>query len=358
MPSSNPLWNTSFQATAFGVLLLAAVIYGAIVQQVARYIFVFRNDSIGLKLWVYALALLTTAGFIFDCVTSWGYLTGDNSASSDAIIATEGFLAGVTIAVVQLFFTVRIWTVRREVKPSSVLTVPFTAFLGLCIAASFGGNITANVFISGAIPSFEHGLIITTDLLRFKIVMDAVLDGLVTISLVTLLQAHRNEFAHLRKESPLTMLLVFFATRGIIILTSQVMFFILVFAAEPLTVGTANTMIMPKIYAVSMLLTLTNRKTNRGTSGSNSSGSRGQRTRASEHVDLVALSFRTNAQPVNVNAPERSASNGGRASPVVFASSKGQPEEVTMEPDPDDWDNSIGDHRRTASSKVSLPETE
>lgn len=33
-------------------------IYGAIVQQVARYIFVFRHDSITLKLWVRALRSL------------------------------------------------------------------------------------------------------------------------------------------------------------------------------------------------------------------------------------------------------------------------------------------------------------
>lgn len=68
-------------------------------------------------------------------------------------------------------------------------------FLGTCIAASLSGNIAANVIISGAVPTTDHGLKITTDLLRFKIVIDAVVDGLVTMSLVTLLQAHRNEFA-------------------------------------------------------------------------------------------------------------------------------------------------------------------
>ena len=163
------------------------------------------------------------------------------------------------------FFIVRIWngsslsvyefkyspvlnahTVRKEVKPSSPFTVPLILFLCVCSLASLGGNIAANIFISGAIPSFEHGLKITTDLLRAKIVIDAVLDGLVTMSLVSLLQAHRNEFAQyayltiahpsyrpdnlysLRKESPLTMLMVFFATRGLIILTCQSAFFILV----------------------------------------------------------------------------------------------------------------------------------
>lgn len=186
------------------------------------------------------------------------------------------------------------------------------------------------------------------------------------------------------------MLMVFFATRGIIILTCQVMFFILVrliqihlqsclllmnmidlccassycrhgqyhdYAQEyvPNYCQAVPRLTSVPVYAVSMLLTLTNRKTRGGTSGSGSSGSRGQHTRASEHVDLVALSFRTNAQPVH--DPERGTGGDGRASPVVFASSKGPPEEVTMEPDPDDWDNSIGDHhhRRTSSSKVSLP---
>lgn len=80
----------------------------------------------------------------------------------------------------------------------------------------------------------------------------------------------------LRKESPLTMLMVFFATRGVIVLTCQVVFFILVrlawiqsrtylahgtikiFAAEPLTVGTANTIIMPKSARGNVFLVVTN----------------------------------------------------------------------------------------------------
>ncbi|KZV75086.1 hypothetical protein PENSPDRAFT_681283 [Peniophora sp. CONT] len=349
---SSPLWETPFQATAFAVLVIGAAIYGAILQQIAQYVFVFRNDNSALKIWVYLLSFLTSAGFIVDSINTWGYLTsGVSSVIADAIIALNGFLLGVTIALVQVFFTVRIWNVRKEIHPSSPLTVPFAVGMSLCIVASWGANIAANILVSGAVPAFDHGLKITTDLLQFKTAIDAAIDGLVTVSLVTLLRVHRSEFSHLRHESPLTTLLVFFATRGLIILATQIMFFILIFAADPLTVGTANTMLMPKIYAVSMLLTLTNRRTNRGTSGSGSSGSRGQRTRGSEHVNLRTLSFRTNAQP----GAERGAAGGGSASPVMFASSKGPTEEVTMEPDPDDWENSIGGHRRTANNKVSLP---
>ena len=77
MSTPNPLWNTSFKATSFGVLLIAAVcvlaiswvlvalaharfrrVYGTIVQQIARYIFVYRNDGTTLKLWVRALHVL------------------------------------------------------------------------------------------------------------------------------------------------------------------------------------------------------------------------------------------------------------------------------------------------------------
>ena len=68
----NPLWTVSFQATAFATLILAAVwvlsafraivlalmsryrIYGACVQQAARYSYVFRSDGFTLKIWVRA----------------------------------------------------------------------------------------------------------------------------------------------------------------------------------------------------------------------------------------------------------------------------------------------------------------
>ncbi|KZV75085.1 hypothetical protein PENSPDRAFT_119346 [Peniophora sp. CONT] len=350
---SSPLWPTSFQATAFASLIIGGVIYGAIAQQIARYAFVFRNDTNTLKIWVYALSFLTSAGLVVDAVNTWYYLTSNISTStSDAILAFNGLLLGVTVALVQIFFTFRIWSARKKIRPGSPFTVPFVIGLGLCIAASWGASIAANIFIAGVVPSSEFELKpFTTVILQFKTAIDAVIDGLVTIFLVTLLRVHRSESSHLHKESPLTMLLVFFATRGLIILVTQIMFFILIFAADPVTVGTANTTIMPKIYAVSMLLTLTNRKTSRGTSGSASSGSRGQHARGSEHVNLRALSFRTNVQPDT----HRGAPGEGSASPVMFASSKGPTEEVTMEPDPDDWENSIGDHRRRTEDKVPLP---
>ncbi|KZV71639.1 hypothetical protein PENSPDRAFT_650499 [Peniophora sp. CONT] len=351
MPSS--IWSTSFQAAAFATLIFAAVIYGACVQQVARYSYVFRNDNPTLKIWVYVLLSLTTAGFILDSMNTWGYLT-TSAIASEQTVAVEGALSGLTIFSVQTFFVLRIWNVRREVRPDSLFTIPQVAVLALMALTSLVCVLTTTGFLTNPSRFPANGLTITANLLKVKISTDAVLDALVTVSLSALLQAHRSEFLHLRKDSPLEHLLVFFATRGIIMAVFQIVFLILVFATNYITVGTANTTLMPKVYAVSMLLTLNNRKTHRGRSDSGSTSTRPPRTHASDPVDLVVISFQGGAQRAHTD-PEHGMPRSGRASPVVFSSSKGQPEEVTMEPEPDDFDKGLGDLRRTRNTKSSYP---
>ncbi|VDB82913.1 unnamed protein product [Peniophora sp. CBMAI 1063] len=347
------IWSPSFQATAFATLILAAVIYGACVQQVSRYAFVFRNDNLTLKTWVYLLLALTTTGFVLDSINTWGYLTG-STVSSEQLVAVEGALSGITIFVVQIFFIVRIWNVRREVRPDSMFTIPQVAILVAMALTSVTCVMTTTGYLTNPSHFPKNGLTITANLLKVKIATDAVLDALVTVSLSALLQAHRSEFSHLRKDSPLEHLLVFFATRGIIMAVFQLLFLILVFATNYITVGTANTTIMPKVYAISMLLTLNNRKARHGQSTSASTGSRPPRTHASDPLDLVLLSLQGNVQRTHTDI-EHGIPDSGRASPVVFASSKGPPEEVTMHPEPDDYDNALGDLRRTRSTKSSYP---
>lgn len=63
---------------------------------------------------------MTTAGFIVDCITCWGYLTGDPKATANGLISvrrpfphhclyskltcsqSDGYLLGITIGLVQL----------------------------------------------------------------------------------------------------------------------------------------------------------------------------------------------------------------------------------------------------------------
>ncbi|VDB82914.1 unnamed protein product [Peniophora sp. CBMAI 1063] len=342
------IWTTSYQATTFATLILAAVIYGACVQQVARYAFVFRGDSFALKIWVYLLLALTTTGFILDSINTWGYLTG-SSIASQQLYAIEGALAGITIFVVQIFFIVRIWTVRREARPDSVYTTLQVGILAVMALASVTCVMTITGYLTA--PTFpKNGHTVTANLRKAKIALDAALDALVTVSLSALLQAHRNEFSHLRRDSPLERLLVFFAARGIIMAVFQSLFLILVFAENYITVGAANTTLMPKVYAISMLLTLNNRKTRSGQSGPGSTGSRPPRTHASDPVDLMLFSLQTGTQRTHTDL-EDELPRSGRASPVVFASSKGPPEEVNMHPEPDDFDSALGDLHRIRSAK-------
>lgn len=127
---------------------------------------------------------------------------------------------------------------------------------------------------------------------------------------------------------------------------------------------------MHLVYTISMLLTyvllrtisllsthcsqsrysLNNRKAYRGHAGSGPS-----HTPSTDPVDLVLFSFQGDARARTPSAVERAMPRSGRVSPVVFASSKGPPAEVSIKPERGDFDKALGELRRNRSAKSSSP---
>lgn len=94
------------------------------------------------------------------------------------------------------------------------------------------------------------------------------------------------------------------------------------------------------------MVRLNNRTVYRGSTASGTPHAPG-----TDPVDLVLVSFRGESRPQT--DPERATPRSGRASPVVFASSKGPPAEVSMKPEPEDFDKALGDLHRNRSTKSS-----
>ncbi|KAI0028161.1 hypothetical protein K488DRAFT_90044 [Vararia minispora EC-137] len=341
---------------SFSVLVVAAVIYGMTMREIAHYKLNYPADDLTLKIWVYTIFILITAGLVLDSFNSWEYLssTGPEWATKTrATVPLEGlfhvrfdfrslpfgshqllngdprlsrclsynFFSSFGYTVVcdysALFAPVvpNSSPVRKEVYPTSKLTTPMSIFYCLIGFSSLAVAIVANsLLFNPASVTSTTNLAIINATIEAKICLDAFLDVLITLTLYRLLSQHRNEFwleHRWPRQSPIERLTIFFASRGLIILTFQVVFFVLV-CSPRIVLSTQHRPSNPsagirrrvydgldsashshakRLYAASMVVTVTNREPRRGESAA--SPSRSGRQSAAEHDqrDLILVPF-------------------------------------------------------------------
>jgi len=270
MPSGNSL---AFKDAFVFPLILAAVMYGIILRQIIRYHANFRADLRLITLWTYAIGTLVTFGMVLDVYNTWEYTTAIsiNWFTERITLPAGGYCQGITMALVQLFFIVSIWNIRRRVYPRSRITKPL-CLLYFSIAMSTCATHTASFSVLYSYPP-EKASNIMAKLLRYKIIMDTTLDLFITYTLIRLLKENRVNSSsrsfkfvmELQDDSRLRRLLIYIMSRGIFLAVAQTAFLIcdMVLVNGPTAIGVATTILMPQIYALSMLSIVTNREPRR-----------------------------------------------------------------------------------------------
>ncbi|KAI0320931.1 hypothetical protein OF83DRAFT_467725 [Amylostereum chailletii] len=174
-------------------------------------------------------------------------------------LLASGLLTGLIIFLVQIFFIVRIWKVRRSVYPDSPWTFVMSGVFTILALFAITTSIALNTISCRAGAS---GVDLVHTLLDANIAVETSLDVLLTVALVCLLNDHRNEFGD-KSNSPIERLIVFFIARGVGVSVWQVFGFLGDVTLTNKSVWFAVAMCTASVYTCSVLATVNNRDRSR-----------------------------------------------------------------------------------------------
>ncbi|KAI0062019.1 hypothetical protein BV25DRAFT_1916316 [Artomyces pyxidatus] len=206
------------------------------------------HDAIEVKLWVYGTWLLNTATTcIYTKVAYTYYINHFNDPLyqifEDNCVAVASIMTGSTVFLVQSFFIMRVW---KLLERSWYTVALITFFIVLALYA-----LSSSAAITYLTVKRTDRAMVLDALLRSNVVVETALDIFLTVSLVYTLQKHP-----LNRANRFDRLMVFLATRGILMTAYQAVVIILTNVITLTFVTAAFQIMLATVYTSSMLFTV------------------------------------------------------------------------------------------------------
>ncbi|RDB16252.1 hypothetical protein Hypma_003029 [Hypsizygus marmoreus] len=236
-------------------LLVSTLLWGVTIAQGWTY-FHNNKDRWPIRTFIALILLLDIAETCFSIQILHHYLIS-NFGNVDALrvytpfISVEFLISGTVFSLVHIFFARRLYIVGRNFWLPGIIIVLTVAMLvlGICIVPYFSRTHTFDDF---RLPAFEiqltvfHALGVLTDLL-------------VTVGFIIVFSTASMQFK--RTRTLLHQLLVYTATRGILIFLAQIVHLIM-FLIDPANMLFWNSahLSLSKIYVITTLVSLNSRR--------------------------------------------------------------------------------------------------
>ncbi|KAE9406914.1 hypothetical protein BT96DRAFT_851256 [Gymnopus androsaceus JB14] len=247
-----PLDNT-MGAMLLGILA-SAILYGVSLVQAFFYFTRYRNDAWYLKSLVAATVFLDTLHLAFITHTIYFYLITryyDNAQLNLMVwyVAAEAVPTGVTGALVQTFYTIRVWRLSKGNN--------FLAVLIMLIVLAQTGCGTAWVIVSLQLSTFQQLLGISSLTMSINALSTAA-DVIIAASLCFLLQRSRTGFKH--SDTMINRLILFGVNSGLATSLCAVASLISLIASPDTLLYAPFYFCIGRLYSNSLLATLNARK--------------------------------------------------------------------------------------------------